>query len=72
MTAPPLCLNCKHFIFADITANTCAAFPAGVPDDIYSNRADHRRPFPGDNGTRFEAIDAAVDPPEFGDAGSNE
>jgi len=33
---------------------SCAAFPEGIPEDIYMNRADHRKPYPGDGGITFE------------------
>ncbi len=32
----------------------CAAFPDGIPDEIYVDGFDHRKPFDGDNGLRFE------------------
>ncbi len=32
----------------------CRAFPDGVPEDIYPNGFDHRLPYPGDKGIRFE------------------
>jgi hypothetical protein len=40
----------------------CEAFPAGIPDAILTNRADHRRPYSGDGGIRFEPRDEV--PPE--------
>ncbi len=33
---------------------TCAAFPAGIPDKITLERFDHRKPWPGDGGIRWE------------------
>ncbi|MEO3826949.1 hypothetical protein [Actinomadura sp. B10D3] len=32
----------------------CDAFPEGVPNEIYRNGFDHRNPFEGDRGIRFE------------------
>ena len=34
---------------------TCAAYPGGMPDEILVGEADHRNPYPGDHGIRFEA-----------------
>jgi hypothetical protein len=47
------CLSCKH-LHAD-RAWTCDAVPAGIPDRIVANRGDHRRPWAGDHGIRFES-----------------
>ena len=56
--AMPICLGCRHY---DRTAPgpgiRCAAFPDGVPDEIFSSEADHREPFDGDRGIRFDPID---------------
>jgi hypothetical protein len=32
----------------------CGAFPDGIPRPILDNEADHRKPFDGDRGIRFE------------------
>jgi hypothetical protein len=48
-----LCWLCKH----EKKGRACAAFPDGIPDEIYYGQHDHRRPYPGDNGTLFEMRD---------------
>lgn len=65
---PPQCLACVHWespldredldpTEAEPT-QACAAFPlpAGIPDDVWWNRVDHRQPVEGDHGIQFEAI----------------
>jgi len=56
---PPQCYDCKHF-GAGPGPPVCPAFPEGIPDDIRKNRHDHRQPYPGDNGIRFEPRAIAV------------
>ena len=46
------CRDCKHRIPPD----ACAAFPDGIPEKILTGKHDHRRPFPGDGGVRFEPV----------------
>lgn len=46
----PQCFWCKHL--GD--GLRCAAFPGGIPDAILYHRHDHRQPYPGDHGVRFE------------------
>lgn len=50
MTQCVLCKNREH------TENPqgCKAFPDGIPQVIIDNKADHRLPFEGDHGIRFE------------------
>jgi len=48
------CLNCKHFNFSDW--GTCEAFPDGIPHIITIGEHDHKKPYKGDNGIRFEPI----------------
>ena len=66
-----MCTVCKHVIgFIDDPngssepglekgdALACKAFPAGIPPSIsHDETIDHRQPFPGDGGVRFELAD---------------
>jgi hypothetical protein len=45
------CLSCKHIHKGYFT---CAAFPKGIPDKIFTGKFDHQKQFPGDKGIRFE------------------
>lgn len=47
------CVLCKHYR-ADLT---CDAFPDGVPQAILNGSHDHREPYKGDSGIRFEPVD---------------
>ncbi len=51
--APPICVGCKH-LRGDLRDPKCDAFPQRIPVDILLSKADHRRPFEGDNGIQFE------------------
>lgn len=50
----PICFACRHLSRDDAT---CAAFPDGLPVEIFEWRHDHRHPFPGDGGITFEPAD---------------
>jgi hypothetical protein len=54
-----MCYYCVHFV--DTTefgkVPTCAAFPNGIPVRILDHGFDHRKPYKGDNGIRFESRD---------------
>jgi hypothetical protein len=43
------CFNCKHYW----GIGGCEAYPDGIPDAIVTGIHDHTKPFPGDNGIRF-------------------
>ena len=45
-----ICLACRHLKSAD----TCIAYPDGIPGKMLFEHFDHRLPYPGDAGTRFE------------------
>ena len=50
----PVCNECRHRVgFSHLT---CAAFPDRIPEEIWNGDHDHRTPFPGDGGIRFEAM----------------
>lgn len=54
-----LCFSCRHLDLTSEAPVTCAAYPNGIPDDIFEGLVDHRRPQPGDRGIRWaQAPDA--------------
>ncbi|HEX8339702.1 MAG TPA: hypothetical protein VF624_02215 [Tepidisphaeraceae bacterium] len=50
--SPHQCSVCRHLN----GRRRCSAFPAGIPDAIIASRHDHRQPYAGDQGVRFEAL----------------
>ena len=46
------CMGCRHLLDIGI----CTAYPDGIPLAILINTHDHREPYPGDGGIRFEPI----------------
>ena len=56
---PPMCYFCAHFRGLEPWNRwSCDAYPEQVPAEITDEYADHRLPFLGDNGIRFEAASA--------------
>lgn len=53
MTTLNLCTICKHRNLDW----TCKAYPKGIPEEIFNNEVDHRKPYKGDNGITYEVID---------------
>lgn len=56
-----MCAFCKHRqdrtngeIQPGLPQPRCAAFPFGIPTEIWHDFFDHREVFPGDRGIRFE------------------
>lgn len=48
----PQCLGCKYY-HGDCT---CEAFPGTIPLRILTNEIDHKNPYKGDHGVRYERI----------------
>jgi hypothetical protein len=44
------CWTCKH----KRAHAVCKAFPDGIPAPILAGDNDHRKPYPGDNGVKYE------------------
>ena len=71
---PPICSACRHLISTPRRVGeraTCTAYPEGIPTGIWPEGGDHRKPWPGDNGVRFEQdpsappVDEVYSPPEL-------
>ena len=46
------CVFCRHWQ----GQKKCTAFPDEIPMKIRTNEHDHRKPYPDDNGIRFEEL----------------
>ena len=55
-----VCVLCNHLdrrALREQKRLVCPAFPNGVPREIREGYHEHRTPFPGDHGIRFELWD---------------
>ena len=48
------CFMCRHFIPSGFPH--CAAYPDGIPWEIQAGEVDHRQPWAGDHGIRYEPL----------------
>jgi hypothetical protein len=57
MINDPQCFKCIHLDRSrDFRILRCRAFADEIPRRIQMNKHDHRKPYPGDHGIRFEPI----------------
>jgi hypothetical protein len=54
--AIPHCGDCRHLRSHSTGRLVCEAFPLAIPKAILEGRFDHRKPYPGDDGIRFEPV----------------
>ena len=47
-----VCTFCKHLVSG--VDHICAAFPNGIPPEIWEGQNDHTQSFPGDGGIQYE------------------
>jgi hypothetical protein len=59
-TSSEVCNRCVHLY--SIAARTCAAFPRGIPAEIWDGKHEHQVPFAGDHGIQFEEFQFADEP----------
>lgn len=52
--ADPICNQCTH-LYKDQFG--CEAYPDGIPKEILTGEVDHSKPYKGDHGIQFKAIE---------------
>lgn len=51
-----VCSGCANYDESNPMFKVCAAFPNGIPEEIFSGENNHTKPYPGDNGILFEPV----------------
>lgn len=60
MSITPQCVWCKRLTVGDRTKPMqCEAFPVEIPRAILLREADHKLPYPGDGGLRYDPVPGA-------------
>jgi len=52
-----VCAYCRNYRRDPEQPRTCAAFPDGIPMEIWQGKNPHREPYPGDNGIQFAPVE---------------
>ena len=61
------CMVCRHFRQESGETLTCDAYRERIPDPIFFNEKDHRRPLPGDHGIQWDALEPPLPHPMTGE-----
>lgn len=48
----PQCVTCAHLTSG--VDRQCAAYPEGIPDEVWTGLISHKRPYQGDNGIHYQ------------------
>lgn len=56
------CERLRSFLTTGLPGPSCAAFPEAIPDKVWDNQVDHRKPVAGDRGIRWASKNGAEYP----------
>ena len=52
-----VCTRCRHYDRDPERVRQCAAFPDGIPMEIWQGKNLHREPYPGDSNIQFAPME---------------